>query len=203
MKLLRKSTAATIVLGPFLDDTDGKTAETGLTISQGDVLLHKHDGTSIAQKNDATSATHRSSGYYTVPLDTTDTNTAGRLRVMVSESGALPVWEDFFVMLATAFDALLDASGSINANVTALENGTIIAATIETGAITSSTFATGAITAAALAADAGTEIANAVAATAVPGAFGAGTIGKLIGDNLDAPVSAAGGGGGGATGIIE
>lgn len=41
---LKQSTAATIKVGPFLDSTDGDTAETGLTISQADVRLSKNGG---------------------------------------------------------------------------------------------------------------------------------------------------------------
>ena len=36
---LRQSTAVDILLGPFLDETNGKDAETGLTISHADVKL--------------------------------------------------------------------------------------------------------------------------------------------------------------------
>ena len=36
---LKQSTATDVELGPFVDDTDGKTAETGLTISQADCSL--------------------------------------------------------------------------------------------------------------------------------------------------------------------
>jgi len=39
MLFLKQSTAVTVKIGPFLDDTDGKTAETGLTIAQADVRL--------------------------------------------------------------------------------------------------------------------------------------------------------------------
>jgi hypothetical protein len=100
---LKQSTAATIKLGPFVDDTDGKTAETALTIAQADIRLSKNGG-NIAQTHDATGATHDELGYYDVPLDTTDTDTVGRLRVAVSESGALPVWEDFFILPAAIYD---------------------------------------------------------------------------------------------------
>jgi hypothetical protein len=102
---LKQSTAATIKLGPFADDTDGKTAATGLTIAQADIRLSKNGG-NIAQTNNSAGATHDELGYYDVPLDTTDTNTVGRLRVAVSESGALPVWDDFFVLPAAIYDWL-------------------------------------------------------------------------------------------------
>ena len=103
MQFLKKSTAATIKLGPFIDDTDGKTAETALTISQADIRLSKNGG-DIAQTNNSAGATHDELGYYNVPLDTTDTNTLGRLKVMVHESGALPVWAEYLVVTANVYD---------------------------------------------------------------------------------------------------
>jgi hypothetical protein len=107
---LKQSTAVTILIGPFLDDDDG-TAETGLTISQADVRLSKNAG-NMAQKNESTSCTHDELGYYTCPLDATDTNTVGKLKVMVHESGALPVWQEFHVIEEAIYDALFAASSA-------------------------------------------------------------------------------------------
>lgn len=106
MDLLKQSTAATIKMGPFLDDTDGKTAETGLTIAQADIRLTKNGG-AYAQSNNAAGATHDEGGEYGVPLDTTDTGTLGRLKVRIHVSGALPVWKDFLVVPANVYDALV------------------------------------------------------------------------------------------------
>jgi hypothetical protein len=103
---LKQSTAATIKVGPFVDDTDGKTAETGLSIAQADIRLSKNGG-AFAQTNNTAGATHDENGYYGVPLDTTDTNTLGRLRLAVSKSGALPVWETFMVVPANVYEALI------------------------------------------------------------------------------------------------
>lgn len=114
---LKQSTAATVKLGPFVDEDDGKTPETGLTISQADIRLSKNGG-DFAQTNNATGATHDENGYYDIPLDTTDTNTLGRLLVAVSESGALPVWDKFHVVPANVYDwTLFDEviEGSITA----------------------------------------------------------------------------------------
>ena len=36
---LQANTAVDVLIGPFIDDTDGKTAETGLTLSQADIKL--------------------------------------------------------------------------------------------------------------------------------------------------------------------
>jgi hypothetical protein len=109
---LKEDTATTIVIGPFVDETDGKTAETALTISQADVLVWKQGGTSFNAKNEGTAATHRSNGIYTVPLDATDTSTPGQLIVSVHESGALPVRHDFMVVPAHVYDGLMAASGT-------------------------------------------------------------------------------------------
>jgi hypothetical protein len=109
MMLLKQSAAVDIALGPFVDATDGVTAETGLTIAQADVRLKKNGG-SWAQKNDTTSATHEENGNYEVPLNSTDTNTLGHLRVHVAEAGALPVWRDFLVVPANVYEALVNGT---------------------------------------------------------------------------------------------
>lgn len=105
MIYLKQSTAVTLKIGPFLDDTDGKTAETGLTIAQADVRVSKNGG-DIAQKAEANSCTHDELGIYGCPLNATDTATLGRLQLWVHESGALPVWHDFMVIPANVFDSL-------------------------------------------------------------------------------------------------
>lgn len=105
---LKQSTNTTVKFGPFLDQADGFTPETSLTISQADIRLTKNGG-DFAQTNNATGATHDENGYYDIPLDTTDTNTLGMLRVAVNESGALPVWQDFMVVPANVWDSLFGA----------------------------------------------------------------------------------------------
>jgi hypothetical protein len=153
MNLLKQSTAKTLRFGPFLDETDGKTAETGLTISQADVRLSK-DGGAFAQKNDATSATHDENGWYSIPLNATDTNTLGQLQVAIHESGALPVFEKFVVVSANVYDSLVGNTDKLQVDVTEIAANAINAAAIASGAISSSKFAAGAINATAIAADA-------------------------------------------------
>jgi len=104
MRILRQSTAVTVAIGPFVDDADGNTAETGLTISQADVRLSKNGG-NMAQKNEASACTHDELGIYACSLDATDTGTLGRLALFVHESGALPVWERFMVSPANVYDS--------------------------------------------------------------------------------------------------
>jgi hypothetical protein len=144
--MLKQSTAVTVKIGPFIDDTDGKTAETGLTLSQADIRLSKNGG-DIAQKNESSAATHDELGIYDCALDTTDTGTLGRLQLWVHEAGALPVWHEFMVLPANVWDSLF---GSDKLQVHADE--------ITAGLITAAAIATDAIDADAIKADAVTEI---------------------------------------------
>jgi len=130
---LKQSTAYTFRFGPFLDDTDGKTAETGLTISQADVRLSKNGG-NFAQKNESSSSSHDEIGYYIVVLDTTDTNTVGELLVAVHESGALPVFKTFQVVETDIYAAIYADSATMAASVASIleDTGTTIPATIAT-----------------------------------------------------------------------
>jgi hypothetical protein len=105
---LKQSTAVTVKMGPFLDSTDGDTEMTALTISQADIRLTKNGG-AFAQTNNAAGATHDENGFYGVPLDTTDTNTLGTLKVFVHEASALSVWQDFMVVPANVWDSLFGA----------------------------------------------------------------------------------------------
>lgn len=115
MQYLKQSTAVTLKFGPFVDETDGKTAETALTLSQADFRLSKNGG-DFAQKDEATSGTHDEIGYYDVPLNTIDTNTLGSLLVAVHESGALPVWKEYTVLAANVYDSLIGGGDLLDTN---------------------------------------------------------------------------------------
>lgn len=116
---LRQATAAQArAIGPFLDDTDFKTAETGLTIANTDIKLIVNGGAS-ADKNSG-GGTHRANGVYGVTFDATDTATVGELEVSVKVAGALPVFKTFYVLEEAVFDAMFAASavGPLLANDT-------------------------------------------------------------------------------------
>lgn len=103
---LKQSTAVTIVLPRFVDDVDGKTPETALSITQSGVRLSKN-GAAFAQKNDATSCSHMENGMYSCPLNTTDTNTLGLLTVAAAPTGALPAERTYLVVPANVYDSLV------------------------------------------------------------------------------------------------
>lgn len=125
---LRQSTASQeVAIGPFLDDTDAKTPETGLTIANTDIKLWKDGATSEANKNSG-GATHMASGRYYCVLDATDTNTLGKLELNVHVSGALPVRREFMVVPAMVYDSLILGTDRFDANVTHLVDQVVTAA---------------------------------------------------------------------------
>lgn len=108
---LRQSTIQTIRFGPFIDDTDFKTAETALTIAQADRQLSK-DGAAFAQSGETGNSTHDADGWYSDDLTAADTGTCGILKLQVVVAGSLPVWETFYVVEEAIYDALYAASAS-------------------------------------------------------------------------------------------
>ena len=106
---LRQSTASqSVAIGPFVDETDFKTAETALTINNTDIKLVVNGGAS-ANKNSG-GGTHRVNGVYGITLDATDTATVGEMEISVVVSGALPVFHKYRVLEEAVYDALFAAS---------------------------------------------------------------------------------------------
>lgn len=106
MQFLRQSTASQeVIVGPFLDDTDGKTAETALSIANTDIKIWKTGTTTEADKNSG-GGTHIAGGRYSVVLDATDSNTIGPMEINVHVSGALPVKLRCCVLDEAVYDVL-------------------------------------------------------------------------------------------------
>jgi hypothetical protein len=163
---LKQSTASQeILLGPFLDATDGDTAMTGLTIANTDIKLWKTGATTLANKNSG-GATHISGGLYYAVLDATDTDTLGALIINVHVATGLAVRVECCVLAANVYDSLIGATDTLQVETTSLANNVITTAAINDGAITAAKIASDAITAAKIAADAVTEIQNGLATSA-------------------------------------
>lgn len=113
---LKQSTAGTIMLGPFVDDTDGKTAETGLTIAGTAVRLSKA-GAAFSAASGTANLSHGENGWYAWPAGTADTNTLGRLDIACAVSGALPVWQHYMVLSSQVYNSLAANSDYLDVNV--------------------------------------------------------------------------------------
>lgn len=212
---LRQATASQArALGPFIDDTDFKTTKTGLTIANTDIKLVVN-GAASANKNSG-GGTHRVNGVYGVTFDATDTATVGEIEVSVVVSGALPVFDKFYVVEEAVFDALFVASApgyvvDQPVNATKLAGQTITAAAgvtfptsvasptnITAGTITTATNLTNAPTAGDFTATMKTSIGTAVAASAVASVTGnvggnvTGSVGSVASGGIAAASFAAG-----------
>lgn len=141
---LRQATAAqSRAIGPFLDATDYKTPETGLTIANTDIKLVA-DGGASADKNSG-GATHRVNGVYGITFDATDTAAVGELEISIVVAGALPVWHKFVVLEAVVYDMLF-ADGAVGYNSSAVVASVTGAVGSVTGAVGSVTGAVGSVT---------------------------------------------------------
>jgi hypothetical protein len=116
-QFLKQSTAFTFRIGPFVDSTDGVTAETALSIAQADIQISKAGG-AFAQTSASPTTTHDADGWYQCPLTTTDTGTVGTLTVQIVMAGALPVWKDFTVIPANVYDSLIGGTDLLDVSVT-------------------------------------------------------------------------------------
>ena len=117
---LKQSTAYTFRFGPFLDDGDGKTAETGLTIEDSHVRVSKA-GANFIDKAETSNSAHDEAGFYVVVLNATDTNTVGELQIACHISGALPVFKTFYVLEEAIYDAMFAGSADLITKVDAID----------------------------------------------------------------------------------
>lgn len=126
--IFREDTASqTFLIGPFLNEVDGITAETGLTIANTDIRLSKNGG-NMAAKNSG-GGTHDEEGLYQITLDATDTDTAGTLQISLNDvANHVPVWHECMVY-ATGFYDLLDGTTTV---MTSRQAGNVLETTITT-----------------------------------------------------------------------
>ena len=111
MQILKQSTAVDVIIGPFVDSTDGDTEETALTINAADVKLSKN-GQTMAGKSDVTACAHDANGMYNCELDSTDTNTVGTMVIFVHVTGALAVRHEFQIVEEAVYDAMFAANAA-------------------------------------------------------------------------------------------
>ena len=184
MQFLKADTAATVLIGPFLDMTNGVTPETGITLGAADSAeIMKHDGTVFADIA-ALTFTHKAHGMYTLAITSGFLDTEGRLTVFISdESVCLPVWAEFMVVNANVYDSLFAAATTdyLQTHTVEMTAGVIVAATLGADCITEAKiandalanehFAAGALTATEITGAAGCAVssigANVITATAI------------------------------------
>lgn len=116
MELLKQSTAATVLVGPVLDASNG--AYTGAAI--GDFNITKN-GTTAALASAAT-ATHSHNGMYLIALTTGNTDTLGRLVISCSKSSyRMDAWRGS-VLTESTFDALVTNAAGTQGGLATLDS---------------------------------------------------------------------------------
>lgn len=180
----------------LVDDTDGKTAETGVTISAGDVKISKNGA---AEGNHAGTLTELASGRYYYEFTSGEVDTVGFVSFALVKTGirafvtaAQVVSFDPYDSVRAGLTALpnaaaeaagglytrgsgagqinQNANGQVDSRTVAMAADVVTAAAVANGAIDAATFAAGAIDAAAIAngaIDAATFAAGAIDAAAI------------------------------------
>lgn len=120
IKLKQSTASQEIVIGPFLDSSNGDDEETGLTIANTDLKLWKMGATTLANKNSG-GGTHISNGIYYATLDATDTDTLGALVIFCHVSGALAIKVECEVLSANIYDSWIAGTDNLEVDSTALE----------------------------------------------------------------------------------
>ena len=128
-KFIRQGATHKVVIGPFVDVTDGFTPETGITLGAADeaeAILHDN-GTVVDISGYTWAAITTADGYYHLTLQSGISNTVGHLTVIVhDDSVCLPVREDFIVVEEAVYDMLFASSATgyiANASVNVAQFG--------------------------------------------------------------------------------
>jgi hypothetical protein len=149
MQYLKQSTAATVVIGAFVDATDGFTPETGLTAGGvDDLVVSKNGGSAVDISSNTFTAKTNTNGCYDLSLTASDTDTLGRLDVYVrDDSVCRPVLSRFQVVPANVYDSLF-STDFLQVDVVQISSSTAAADNLEQGAkgIVTGTVGTGSTT---------------------------------------------------------
>ena len=116
---LRQNGAVKVLCGPFLDKTDGVTAETGLTLGGMTcaTLVKANSSTAVDVSSDTW--TEIANGYYTITLTSTDQNTVGPATLYFRlDSTFLPVRVDCTVYPAQVYDSIIGGTDLLQVDVT-------------------------------------------------------------------------------------
>jgi hypothetical protein len=133
---VEQSTAAVLIVGPFVDYQDGATREDGIDISDHTTdpeyaVLIKSDGTTEVDITGRTWAettiggTGDSGGWYKITLSTSDTNTVGRTIIMFHDPDVyLPVWHEITVVSSNIYDSIVGNTDTLQVDVAQIEGNT-------------------------------------------------------------------------------
>lgn len=122
MQYLKADTITEVVVGPAVAVGDGFTPVTSLVGSSADEFeIIKHGATTTTTIAGTLAAITGADGYYALDFSATDTNTEGRLTLLINDDSLiLPIRHEFMVVNANVFDSLFAAAATdvLDVNVT-------------------------------------------------------------------------------------
>ena len=164
MKLLKQSTASTVLVGPVLD-ANGAAVTTAVV---GDFGIAKNGTTATLS---GATVTHVANGYYTIALTTGNTDTVGRLVIYSGNTAHSMATHHWTVLLASVFDAIVT-------NATNTTGGLATA----TAAISAFAGAISTLTAAGVRTELGTELGRIDVAVSTRSTFAGGAVASVTGN---------------------
>lgn len=141
---LKTNTAVTIALGPFVDDADGVTPMTALTVSATAVTVIAETDDNSAPTlvldsvagDDATNTlahiTGDGAGYYSYKLTAANVNRLGRLTVCAIGAAHAPVFREFIIQPANIYDSEVLGTDKQQVDAVEISSATAAADNIET-----------------------------------------------------------------------
>lgn len=134
---LRQSTAAIVTFGPLVDVTDKITPETGVTLGAADAAaIQKNQAGSQVSITSNTWA-HIAQGVYNLTLAAGDVDTLGPLMVLLRDDSVFdgPVRQDYVVLAANVYDALVPASDKLKVDAVEMNSSTTAATNLALAAL--------------------------------------------------------------------
>lgn len=140
MRFLKTNTATRVTVGPFLDETDAVTPQTGLTVTNEKLTLVVDDGgvptlvldtapTASGGNNDMVHITGDDAGWYDLELTAANLNYVGRAVLSLTDAANhLPVWHEFIILPAVVYDSLVGGSDLLDVSVTQFAGSAITSA---------------------------------------------------------------------------
>ena len=129
MQYVRADTITEVVIGPAVAVGDGFVPITSLSIASADEAeFIKHNATAVTAIGGTLGAVTNADGYYTLDISAAETDTEGRLTLLINDDSLiLPIRMEFMVVNANVFDSLFAVAGTdlLQVDLTQIIGGTV------------------------------------------------------------------------------
>ena len=118
MLFLKEGDTPTVIVGPFISNNDGETALDALTIAYTSISVMKNGGAYSQPANlDIAPGDNQYYGLYQMELSAGNLDTPGRIEIHLAHNDSLPVYHQFMVLPANAYDSLVGGTDVLQADI--------------------------------------------------------------------------------------